>query len=94
MGLRSPFLYSNFLRGLFKYSSLYINFNRVLGVAGHNDIAHAAVIIVAAGDGERGASINYIIEGGELEGSVGIANNHRETAGANWQRLHLLICLD
>ena len=49
---------------------MQINFNSVLGVAGHDNIAHAAVVVVAAGDGEGRAPINHIIAGGELDGVV------------------------
>ena len=55
---------------LFDNPSLQINFNRVLGITGYNDIAHAAVVVVAAGNGERRTTINHIIAGGELEGVV------------------------
>ena len=35
----------------FEDSSLQVDFDGVLGVAGHDDIAHATVVIIAAGNG-------------------------------------------
>ena len=36
---------------LFKNPPLQVDFDGVLGVAGHDDIAHATVVIIAAGNG-------------------------------------------
>ena len=60
---------------LFKTPPLQVNFDGIFEIAGDGNVAHPAMIVIAAGNCQHRTSFDHIVTGGIMKSAVGIASD-------------------